>query len=443
MPVCVAISLLAGTLAGADISDRPRRLDTSAEPDEPSRAARANLDRHTRFEIRIDEFLWRRWAFEYPVTYVFRVLAGSSTPVVSRRDRPHGAWSPLPVRHATEFFNGVEAVRYDAAHVYVSVGFAATNSIQLRFEDADVRFLRVARYYDDRTATYTLSNDNWGKDPTANPGVECETMTDDACDKYHASILATRSFNLPQSIGINSRMAGDQPMWALMQRALDRGDRAWEPAVHTQHHPCNFSEYYRYGGYRAQIIGCRDDLLAHLTNIPYGDHIFEFVLPCGHTHTILRYTAAREFLFLREWDEQDHIHGSNFAEWDVTCKFYGPGGFQTASYDRRLASRQPAGLYSAADVQQLNDAFDDVLASGGIFYAMWHADRYDNSVIYSTDPPVDGASGSTLMAHWEHVANRLNVWYVANGWLYAYKIVADNVHVTCLDDPPLPRDVSP
>jgi len=43
---------------------------------------------------------------------------------------------------------------------------------------------------------------------------------------------------------------------------------------------------------------------------------------------------------------------------------------------------------------------------------------------------VDGVAGSTLMLHFTHVANRRDVWYVANGWLYSYRFGAQHAKVS-------------
>ena len=80
-----------------------------------------------------------------------------------------------------------------------------------------------------------------------------------------------------------------------------------------------------------------------------------------------------------------------------------------------------------ADVRR---AFDKVYGSGGVFYALWHPDRFQNSVIYDPRPGVEGEQGSTLMQHLTHVAGRKDVWYVANGWLYSYRFVAERAKVT-------------
>ena len=42
---------------------------------------------------------------------------------------------------------------------------------------------------------------------------------------------------------------------------------------------------------------------------------------------------------------------------------------------------------------------------------------------------IDGRRGSTLMQHFAHLAGRRDVWYVANGWLYSCRYVAENARV--------------
>jgi hypothetical protein len=60
---------------------------------------------------------------------------------------------------------------------------------------------------------------------------------------------------------------------------------------------------------------------------------------------------------------------------------------------------------------------------------MWHPDRYRNSVIHDERHGVDGVQGSSLVRHLSHVANRKDVWYVPNGWLYCYRYVAEHANV--------------
>ena len=68
-----------------------------------------------------------------------------------------------------------------------------------------------------------------------------------------------------------------------------------------------------------------------------------------------------------------------------------------------------------------------------VLYAMFHSDRYRNTVIYDPRPGVDGEQGSSLMAHLGYVSGRPDVWYVANGWLYSYRYVAERLVVEVLE----------
>lgn len=122
----------------------------------------------------IDKAAWSKFGFQYPVTYVFRIAHVPTDLEVKRRDAYSAPWTPLAKKTSAQFFNGVECVRVDEKknRVYVSVGFQTTNAIQLQFAGATAAtFEGVAKYYDDRKAAYTLSNDNWGCNAWAKPGM--------------------------------------------------------------------------------------------------------------------------------------------------------------------------------------------------------------------------------------------------------------------------------
>ncbi|NQT17358.1 MAG: hypothetical protein HQ582_31680, partial [Planctomycetes bacterium] len=383
------------------------------------------------FAISVDEAAWEKWGFQYPVTYVFRLGGVGEEARVLRRDRPDAPWSPLEEKTRADFFNGVECVRFapDGSKAYVSVGFGESNTVYVKLTNCEsAAFDSIATYYDDRKAAYTLSDDNWGRRLSANPGAEWRGMSDDASDHYQASIHACRMHGIPVSIGINSRVPGTEGMWTRMQEELDRGDRSWEPVVHSSTHPCSQAAYAVHG-YEFEIVGCRDDLLRRLAHIPYGQRVYEFILPCGYQDDQLERASQGKFLFLRDWNTTDNPASTEYLPWNAARAYYGRGGYQTKSYDTVLESREPKGRYYAADVAALDDAFDRVYEHGRIFYAMWHSDRYRNSVIHDPRPGVDGVEGSTLMQHFTHVSKRPDVWYVANGWLYSYRYVAENARV--------------
>jgi hypothetical protein len=386
----------------------------------------------TTFVVTVDKAPWEKWGFRYPVTYVFEVAGIAQQAQVRRRDGQVDPWSPLEQRAPADFFNGIECVRFDrdAGRAYVSVGFTTANTIELEFTGvASAKFVSVAKYYDDRKAAFSLSNDNWGCNPWAHPGAKWKGPTDDESDNYQAALHVCRGFHLPVSIAINSRSAGGEAMWRLMQKELDRQDYSWEPAVHGWTHPKNAAEY-KVHGYKAEILGCRDDILQRLHKIPYGQHIFEHILTTGYVDSEILRLDAGEFLFVRGFNWLDNPTSITYVPWNREYRLYGVGGLNRKGLDRILEKKEPKGRFRADDVADLNKAFDEVVAGGGIFYALWHPDRFKNSVIYDPRPGIDGQQGSTLMQHLVHVANRKDVWYVANGWMYSYRYVAENARVT-------------
>jgi hypothetical protein len=402
-------------------------------------AAVAAFDGATRFAsaaedatwtVTIDRAAWSKFGFQYPVTYIFRLSGPPSNFVVERRDMDAAPWTPLAKKTAADFFNGVECVRLDEKNntAYVSVGFRTAPTIQLRFVGAAAKFVAAAKYYDNRRAAYTLSNDNWGCNPWAKPGAAWHGPTSDESDRYQASLWVCRSFHLPVSMAINSRMAGGEAVWRNMQEELDRRDNSWEPAVHGRTHAKE--KGYLVLGYKPEILGCRADILEHLQHIPYGQYVFEHILTYGYLDDQILKTGAGEFLFLRGFNWLDNPKSNCFVPWNQKYHFYGIGGLNTKGYDALLERREPKGRFYARDVAELNAGFDAVHRSGGIFYALWHPDRFLNSVVYDPAPGVDGVRGSTLMQHLRHVANRKDVWYAANGWLYSYHYVTENAAVS-------------
>ncbi len=385
----------------------------------------------SRFTVTIDEPIWRQWGFQYPATYVFRLPGKPGNVEVRRRDAATGPWAAVPKRTSAEFYNGVEGVRVDreAGRAYVSVGFKSGPAVELEFPGlAGVEFDSIAKYYDGRRAAYTLSLDNWGCNPWAHPGAPWKGPTHDESDNYQAALHVCRRFHLPASIAINSRSAGGDSTWRLMQEELDRNDQSWEPAVHGQTHPKDAAAY-AVRGYQAEILGCREDILRRLRNIPYGGRIYEHILTHGYCDEAILATDAGQFLFVRGFNWLDNPASVAYVPWDEKHRLYGVGGLNTKGYDRIFETREPKGRYFKADVDDLNGAFDRLVASGGIFYALWHPDRFQNSVLYDLSPGQDGVRGSTLVQHLAHVANRKDVWYVANGWLYSYRYIAQHARV--------------
>jgi len=383
------------------------------------------------FRVSIDAESWRRFGWRYPATYVFHVPAGASALKVSRRDAPGDSWTPLEAKPSGAAFNGIECFRRvpEVNRVYVSVGFKSRPEIELDFRGAEkVEFVEIARYYDARKAVYSLSIDNWGYRATAHPGAPWRGADDDRSDKYQAALAVCRSKGLPVAIAVNIHGDGGESFWKTLQAELDRGDRSWEPAVHAETHPCSAAAYAD-RGYRSEILGCRDQLLGRLHNIPWGPFIFEHILTCGYFDDSVLSTSARQFVLVRGYNAHDNPTSVDYAPWNAERGFYGVGGLSYKAYDAVFQHRKPAGRYYREDVEALDAAFEKVCRAGQVFYAMWHPDRHSNSGIHDARQPIEGGQGSSLIQHLAHVAGRHDVWYVANGWLHCYRYVAEHARV--------------
>ncbi len=73
----------------------------------------------TQFQVVIDHDAHQRFGLYYPVTYMFTIPDGSSNLTAQYRFSQSGdgsSWINLDVKTSTEFFNGVNAVRFDYAN---------------------------------------------------------------------------------------------------------------------------------------------------------------------------------------------------------------------------------------------------------------------------------------------------------------------------------------
>jgi hypothetical protein len=152
-------------------------------------------------------------------------------------------------------------------------------------------------------------------------------------------------------------------------------------------------------------------------------------LTCGYLDDSVLATSAGQFVLVRGYNSRDNPTSVDYASWNAQHGFYGVGGLSYKAYDRVFQARKPAGRYWREDVEALDAAVEQVYRTGGICWAMWHPDRYVNSVIHDARPPIDGAQGSSLIQHLAHLSHRKDVWYVANGWLQSYRYVAEHAQV--------------
>ena len=80
------------------------------------------------------------YGLAYPVTYEFIIPAGSDNLQAYRRFQATQDWSQMVEKTTEDFFNGIEAVRFDYNEntAYVSIGFSEfSDSIFIKITDSD------------------------------------------------------------------------------------------------------------------------------------------------------------------------------------------------------------------------------------------------------------------------------------------------------------------
>ena len=107
------------------------------------------------------------FGLSYPVTYVFSIPADSTGLIAYKRYNQSTEWTQLPKKTSTDYFNGIEAVRFDYPNntAYVSAAFGPeSNDLYLKIVDSNStqvgKYIKTAKYYDNRRAVVTATCDD-------------------------------------------------------------------------------------------------------------------------------------------------------------------------------------------------------------------------------------------------------------------------------------------
>jgi len=214
------------------------------------------------FRITIHTSLHSDYGAAYPLTYEFSLSTNSGDLRVYKRYSQSEPWTLIPEKTSEDFFNGVEAVRFDNLNnrAYVSVAFDdSSDEIQLKItnssgEPVEATYLGVSQYYDNRDAAVTATGDDWyGTNDTAFAN---------ACDAF----TSRRIWFSPAIVTQGGRRGDDYdpPDWNLVQAKIDAG--YIEPISHGREH-IGRSDYFHYR-YTGTHIGPDDE---RYTLIPSGE----------------------------------------------------------------------------------------------------------------------------------------------------------------------------
>jgi hypothetical protein len=325
------------------------------------------------------------YGLAYPVTYEFIIPAGSDNLQSYHRFQATQDWSQIVEKTTEDFFNGIEAVRfdYDENTAYVSVGFSEfSDSIYIKLTDndgnnIDATYSGMSQYYDNRDAAVTATADDWAGWVN---------------DKFIQTCLIFRSYNLWLSCAIVTDV-GDPNTWVDIQTQLDSG--YVEAISHSRTHP-----YAPYDDLEGEVLGSMQDLIDNLDLPAHNrsgihEYVYAWVAPYGeYDDAIDSMVSVAKYFVTRMYYGNDY----GFSNWDHELYKYDPIG----------VSREVGPLWlGTTDTADLNNTFDEVLLDGGVYHVMCHP----NVIEWDQDYP---------WIHLEHISNRNNVWYTGFGHLYAY-----------------------
>jgi len=348
------------------------------------------------------------YGLSYPLTYRMTLPAGSSGLLALRRHLSSDPWVQLPERFAGEYFNGIEAVRFDYADnsAYVSVGFGdVSDSIFFKItlgagDSVQASYDGITTHYDNREAAVTVTADDWHPDFDAS---------------FSTALSIFRLYNLYVSTAIVTEWC-DSTTWSHIQMWLDEG--TVEACSHGRNHL-----YTPYPDVEYEVGGARQDIIDNLTlppNSRYGDREYVpiWVAPYGeYDEEIEAAVSNNKYLVSRlvSW-EYDY-----FSSWNEELQTYDPIG----------VVHEMGPLWGGiTDTVELNGDFDEAVAEGGVYHVMCHphvlADQWDEAYPW---------------AHLRHISNRPNLWYVNLGHLYMYRLLQDpgstpSTHVTVVNQVP-------
>ena len=334
------------------------------------------------------------YGLTYPVTYEFSIPQNSENLNAYRKYKDSQDWNLIEKKTSNDFFNGIEAVRfdYDGNIAYVSVGFSIlSDTIYIKIENninenTNAPFKRISEYYDNRQAAVTVTADDWA-DYSNKKFIE-------ACQNF-------RSFNLWYSVGIITRWINDQNTWNAIQDQLDDG--FIEVLSHSRTHP-----YVPYADLESEVVGSKEDIIEKLNLLNQNrsgsnEYVYAWVAPFGnYSEAIDTMTSKAKYLVSRMFTYDDIY----FSNWNSDLNKFDPVG---GSMEVGNSSH-----WGSTDINEMNITFDNAISSNGVYHLITH-------------PNILEWNKNFTWSHLEYISNRKDIWYVGFGHLYLYRFISNSV----------------
>ena len=334
------------------------------------------------------------YGLTYPVTYEFSIPQNSENLNAYRKYKDSHDWNLIEEKTSNDFFNGIEAVRfdYDGNIAYVSVGFSIlSDTIYIKIENninenTNAPFKRISEYYDNRKAAVTVTADDWA---------------DYSNEKFIEACQNFRSFNLWYSVGIITRWINDQNTWNAIQDQLDDG--FIEVLSHSRTHP-----YVPYADLESEVVGSKEDIIEKLNLLNQNrsgsnEYVYAWVAPFGnYSEAIDTMTSKAKYLVSRMFTYDDIY----FSNWNSDLNKFDPVG---GSMEVGNSS-----YWGSTDINELNVTFDNAFSSNGVYHLITH-------------PNILEWNKNFTWSHLEYISNRKDIWYVGFGHLYLYRFISNSV----------------
>jgi len=333
------------------------------------------------------------YGLTYPVTYEFSIPQNSENLNAYRKYKDSQNWNLIEKKTSNDFFNGIEAVRfdYDGNIGYVSVGFSIlSDTIYIKIENninenTNAPFKRISEYYDNRKAAVTVTADDWA---------------DYSNEKFIEACQNFRSFNLWYSVGIITRWINDQNTWNAIQDQLDDG--FIEVLSHSRTHP-----YVPYADLESEVVGSKEDIIEKLNLLNQNrsgsnEYVYAWVAPFGnYSEAIDTMTSKAKYLVSRMFTYDDIY----FSNWNSDLNKFDPVG---GSMEVGNSS-----YWGSTDINELNVTFDNAISSNGVYHLITH-------------PNILEWNKNFTWSHLEYISNRKDIWYVGFGHLYLYRFISNS-----------------
>lgn len=347
--------------------------------------------------ISIDSGAHEVFGFAYPVTFIVKFAAGHDSLNVCYRYSSANDWDTLPEKTSEDFFNGINAVRFDSTDTtaYISIAFSGnSDSLYLKItnntQDTIIpTYTGIAKYYDNRKAVVTASADDWS---TA------------FNNRFDRTVYKFRSYQLPITVGIITATV-EEDTWKNIQAHLDSG--YVEAAAHSRYHPRDATH---------EVAPSKEDIIENL-ELPAQyrkgnkEYVYVWIAPYGNYNSNTEKKVWQSnYLIARMYTYDD----TAVASWNSNRQMFNTTG-STVELGH-LPWQNPSGIDGVEDVDVLNNTFEKVYNSDGVYHLVHHP-----HVIYN-----DWMNNTYLDEHLSYISHRKDIWYATLGHLYVYEMMHIN-----------------